>query len=134
VACGRVLKATVAERVSVRSIPPALLAGYQHGDAGLVVRVVADPSFRRRNRLALDDDGTWELDCEPVPPDRVRVRVEVELAEALSVRPVQVVAAGLSVSRSYVERMLASGVIRSATRLDGQTAAGFGFTIDQRRC
>jgi hypothetical protein len=133
VACARVLKATVAERVPVRSIPPAVLAGYQRGDPGLVARVVTDPSFRRRNRLALDDDGAWELDAEPVPPDRARVRVEVELADPLRVRPIQLIAAGLGVSRNQVERMLATGVIRSAAPLGGQTSTGFGFSIERRR-
>lgn len=130
-ACRRVLKATVAERAPVRSIAPAVLDGYQRNDPGLVAEVLADPSFRRRNRLALDFDGTWELVREPTPPDRQRtVTVRVELTDPLAVRPVQVIAAGLGIPRNQVERLLATGGIRSAARLDGRTSTGFSFTVD----
>jgi hypothetical protein len=36
------------------------------------------------------------------------------------------------ISRNQVERLLTAGRIESATRLDGQTSAGFRFTIDLR--
>jgi hypothetical protein len=131
VACQRVRKATVVERASVRTVPPAVLDGYLRNDPALLAGVLADPSFRRRNRLTLDFDGTWELLGEPLPPDRAGpVTVRVELADPLAVRPVQLIAAGLGVSRAQAERLLAAGAIRSATRLDGQTSAGFSFTFE----
>jgi hypothetical protein len=140
-ACRRVLKATVVERASVRSIPRALLDGYQRNDPGLVATVLADPPFRRRNRLTLDLDGTWELDREPLPPAERLVTVRVEFTDPLAVRTVQLIAAGLGISRNQVECLLETGGIRSATRLDGQTrsarrldgqsSAGFSFTLDR---
>ena len=133
-ACSRVLKATIVERASVRSIAPALLKGYQCNDPGLVARIFTDPSFRRRNRLTLDFEGIWELAAEPIPSCRGRpVTVRVEFVDPLPVRPVQLIAAGLGISRNQVERLLAAGTIRSPTRLDGQTSAGFRFTIDPSR-
>jgi hypothetical protein len=132
-ACRRILKATVVERAAVRSVATALLDGYQRNDAGLVARTLADPSFRRRNRLTLDFHGTWELTGEPVPRDRGGlVIVRVEFVDPLAVRPIQLIATGLRISRSQVERLLTAGRIESATRLDGQTSAGFRFTIDLR--
>jgi hypothetical protein len=130
-ACGRVLKATVAERAPVRSIRPALLDGYQRNDPGLVAATLADPSFRRRNRLTLDFDGAWELRSQAAGGHRRGpVTVQVEVADQLVVRPIEVIAAGLGISRNQVERMLASSAIRSATRLDGRTSDSFRFTID----
>lgn len=131
VACGRILKATVLERVAVRSIRPAALDGYLHNDPRLLAATLTDPSFRRRNRLALDFDGTWELLAEPLPPAvHGLVTVRVELVEPLAVRPVQLIAAGLGLSRHRVERLLADGAIQASVPLDGQTSAGFRFTVD----
>ncbi len=56
--------------------------------------------------------------------------VRVELVEPLAVRPVQLIAAGLGLSRHRVERLLADGAIRASVPLDGQTSAGFRFTVD----
>jgi hypothetical protein len=55
----------------------------------------------------------------------------VEFTDPLAVRPVQLIAAGLGISRNQVECLLETGGIRSATRLDGQTSAGFSFTFDR---
>jgi Protein of unknown function (DUF1062) len=93
----------------VRSIPRALLDGYQRNDHGLVATVLADPSFRRRNRLTLDLDGTWELEREPLPPPERLVTVRVEFTDPLAVPTVQLIAAGLGISRNQVECLLETG-------------------------
>jgi hypothetical protein len=128
-ACGQVLKATVLERAKVRSIAPALLDGYQQGDPALVEATIAAPSFRRRNHLTLDFQGTWELRAEPLQTGRGQpVTVEVEFLDPLSVRPAQLIAAGLGIPRGRVERLLAAGAIR----IDAETPAGLRFTVERR--
>jgi hypothetical protein len=128
-ACGQVLKATVLERAKVRSIAPALLDGYQRNDPALVEAVVAAPSFRRRNHLTLDFQGTWELRAEPLPPGGEQsVTVEVQFLDPPAVRPAQLIAAGLGISRGRVERLLAAGAIR----IDAETPAGLRFTVERR--
>jgi hypothetical protein len=130
--CGQVLKATVLERVAVRSVAPALLDGYQRNRPDLVEAALAAPSFRRRNHLRLDFQGTWELAAEPLPPAAGSpVTVEVEFLDALEVRPAQLIAAGLGLSRRTVERLLADGAIRAAVRPDAETSEGFRFTVER---
>ena len=126
-ACGQVLKATVLERTKVRSIAPALLDGYQRNDPALVEAAIAAPSFRRRNHLTLDFQGTWELRTEPLPSGEQPVTVEVEFLDPPAVRPAQLIAAGLGISRGRVERLLAAGAIR----VDAETPAGLRFTVER---
>lgn len=127
-ACGQVLKATVLERAKVRSIAPALLDGYQRNDPALVEAAIAAPSFRRRNHLTLDFQGTWELRAEPLPPGGGQpVTVEVEFLDPPAVQPAQLIAAGLGISRGRVERLLAAGAIR----VHAETPAGMRFTVER---
>ena len=137
--CGRSLKATVVERSAVRSISPALLRRYQRNDPLLVAEVLLAPSFRRRNRLTLDWTGTWELAADPLPWLQVQswrdrpIRVTVELGQPVLVHPVQVLAAGLGISRTEVKRLIAAGRIQSSISLDSRTSTGFQFTVDSTR-
>jgi hypothetical protein len=130
--CGQVRKATVLERVAVRSVAPALLDGYQRNRQELVEAALAAPSFRRRNHLTVDFQGTWELAAAPLPPGAGPVTVEVEFLDALAVRPARLIAAGLGLSRRGVERLLAGGAIRAAVRPDAETSEGFRFTVERR--
>lgn len=131
-ACGQVRKATVLERVAVRSVAPALLDGYQRNRPELVEAALAAPSFRRRNHLRLDFQGTWELAAAPLPPAAEPVTVEVEFLDALAVRPAQLIAAGLGLSSRRVEGLLADGAIHATVRPDAETSEGFRFTIERQ--
>jgi hypothetical protein len=129
--CGQVRKATVLERVAVSRVAPALLHGYQRNRPELVEAALAASSFRRRNHLALDFEGTWELAAEPLPPGAGPVTVEVEFLDPLAMRPARLIAAGLGLSRRGVERLLADGAIRAAVRPDAETSEGFRFTVER---
>ncbi|MGH3239475.1 MAG: DUF1062 domain-containing protein [Spirillospora sp.] len=145
VSCDRTGKLTVHERAPVRSFDPAELDGYRAGDPGLVASRLLDPLLARRNHVTLDWTGAWRLDTPPPGPDepwtghsstgrpssgRVwadqawPVRVGVEFADPVPVRPDRLIARGLGLSRNQALRR-----IKCDTPLRRPTTTGFTFTV-----
>jgi hypothetical protein len=128
--CGQGRKATVVERAPVRSIDPTLLSRYQDNDPALIAEALLAAPLRRRDRLAVDWDGAWVLDADPIPEwPGGPVTVHVELTAPVPVRPLRLVAAGLGISRAAAERLMAGGRIRCSTSPDARTTGSFDVTV-----
>ncbi|MFC3448965.1 DUF1062 domain-containing protein [Amycolatopsis speibonae] len=119
VGCGDTVKLTILERVNVRSVRPELLNLLHENDLGLAAELLQDPVVRRRNRVALDWDGAWRLETEPLGHQDFR-DVSVRFAARIPVRPVRLIAEGCGLSRGEVERLIEEGKIVSAVRLSGK--------------
>ena len=129
-ACGQGRKATVVERAPVRSIDPTLLSRYHDNDPALIAQALLAAPLRRRDRLAVDWDGAWVLDADPIPEwPGGPVTVHVELTAPVPVRPLRLVAAGLGISRAAAERLMADGRIRCSTSPDARTTGSFDVTV-----
>jgi len=125
VSCDRTSKLTVHERAPVRSFDPAELHGYMVNDPELVASRLLDPLLARRNRVTLDWTGAWRLDTPSAWPDEARpVQVEVVFEDPVPVRPEQLIAQGLGLSRHEVLRR-----IKCDIPLRRPTSAGFTFTV-----
>ncbi|UUV33642.1 DUF1062 domain-containing protein [Amycolatopsis roodepoortensis] len=128
VACGDTAKLTILERVNVRSVRPELLDRLHENDLGLAAELLQDPAVLRRNRIALDWDGSWRLDtgssCHSDLRD-VSVRFEVPIP----VRPARLIAEGCGLSRGEVERLIDAGKVVSGVRLTGKVSGDFTFTL-----
>ncbi|WP_233219689.1 DUF1062 domain-containing protein [Micromonospora sp. RP3T] len=117
VRCDRTSKLTVHERTSVGSLDPAELHGYHTNDARLVASALLDPAFRRRNHVVLDWTDAWRLDAVPVPLGEAwPIRVEVVFHDPVPVRPDRLVARGLGLSRTEVQRRVKCDVPVRRTR------------------
>ncbi|UBU13528.1 DUF1062 domain-containing protein [Nonomuraea gerenzanensis] len=119
VLCDRTSKLTVHDRVPVRSMPAGLLAGYSADSPSLVADTLLDPLFARRNRFALDWDGCWELHAPPVPEGPWPLRVAVTFDDPVPVRPEQLIAHGLGMSRREIAQRVKIDVpLNRRTKLD----------------
>lgn len=119
VSCGRTGKLTVHDRVSVRSLPAGLLAGYSANSPSLVVDTLLDPLIARRNRFALDWDGCWELHAPPVPEGPWPLQITVTFDDPVPVRPERLIADGLGISRNEIARRVKIDIpLNRRTRLD----------------
>ncbi|WP_223291122.1 DUF1062 domain-containing protein [Streptomyces avicenniae] len=102
VGCDRTGKITVHDRVTVRSLPAGLLAGYSGNSPSLVVDTLLDPLIARRSRFALDWDGCWELHAPPVPENPWPLQVTVAFQDPVPLRPERLIAWGLGLSRKEI--------------------------------
>lgn len=128
--CGETAKLTVFERMTVRSVRPALLDRMHANDPALAAELLQDPVVRRRNRVALDWDGAWRLDTGgSAHPDREVVDISVRFAARIPVRPVRLIAEGCGLSRSEVERLITAGRLVSAARLNARLSDDFTLTL-----
>jgi hypothetical protein len=100
----RTSKLTVHDRVPVRSLAPALLAGYSANSPFLVACTLLDPVIARRNRFTLKWDRCWELHAPPVPEDPWPVQITVAFNDPVPLRPERLMAHGLGISRNEIAR------------------------------
>ena len=125
VSCDRTSKLTVRERAPVRSFDPAELDGYHASDPELVASRLLDPLLARRNRFTLDWDGAWRLDIPSGwPRGAWPVKVRVAFEDPVPVRPERLIAQGLGLSRSEVQRL-----VKCDIPLRRPTSASFTFTV-----
>jgi hypothetical protein len=124
VTCDRTAKLTVHDRVPVRSLPADLLAGYTANAPDLVARTLLDPSTARRNRIALDWDGCWELDAPAAPECPWPLRFAVVFDDPVPVRPERLIARGLGLSRGEVARR-----VKTDIPLHRRTRRDFAFVL-----
>jgi hypothetical protein len=130
VQCGRTVKLTVLERVTVRSIEPTLLRGFHDNDSGLAARLLAEPRLAHRNDVVLDWTDAWTLDTNPVELPKADVLdVDVQFVQRIPVRPATLIATGLGLSRADVARRMADGRISSRSTLTGRGAEDFRFVF-----
>jgi hypothetical protein len=129
VRCGDTAKLMV-ERVPVRSVEPALLAGFHDNDSALAAELLADPLLAHRNGVVLDWTGAWTLETTPAePPKADIIEVGVHLAERIPIRPVTLIATGFGLSRAETRRRIAAGLISTEHRLTGYCPPDFGFVF-----
>ncbi|UBU18963.1 DUF1062 domain-containing protein [Nonomuraea gerenzanensis] len=126
VGCGRPGKLAVHERVPIRSLPAGRLAGYSAGVPALVADTLFDPLFARRHRFALDWEGCWELRAPAVPGDSWPLRVTVTFEDPVPVRPEQLIAQALGMSRGEIAHR-----VRSDAPLNRRTRSGFSFVLTE---
>ncbi|GAB3712986.1 DUF1062 domain-containing protein [Nocardiopsis nanhaiensis] len=124
VGCDRTSKLTVHHRVPVRSLPAQLLADYTANAPDLIADTLLNPVLSRRNRFALDWDGCWQLHAPPVPEDPWPLPVSVSFDAPVPVRPEQLIAHGLGISRSEVARR-----IKIDIPLKRRTTRDFNFVV-----
>ncbi|CAN7347697.1 DUF1062 domain-containing protein [Terrabacter sp. LjRoot27] len=130
--CGDTTKLTVLERINVRAVRHELLDRLHHNDPHLAAELLADPTVRRRNRVALDWDNAWRLDTsEPLDLVDEDAEVVVRFAAPIPVRPIRLIAEGLGLSRPEVEKLIAEGRLRSGVRLNGKRSGEFAFTLER---
>ncbi|MFE5400911.1 DUF1062 domain-containing protein [Streptomyces sp. NPDC056580] len=128
--CGATTKLTVLERANVRSVRPELLDRAHDNDPVLAAELLQDPVVRRRNRIALDWDGSWRLDTGGSDHlDREVIDVRVRFAAPIPVRPVRLIAEGCGLSRAGAERLIEEGRLVSPVRLSGRISGDFTFTL-----
>ncbi|QTE02807.1 hypothetical protein S1361_36075 [Streptomyces cyanogenus] len=126
----RTAKFTVLERMNVRSVRPGLLDRLHDDDPGLAAELLQDPAVRRRNRIALDWDGSWRLDTGGTDHlDAEAIDVSVRFAARIPVRPVRLIAEGCGLSRAEAERLITEGKLVSAVRLSDRLSGDFTFTL-----
>jgi len=119
VSCDRLSKVTVHHRVSVRSLPAALLAGYSANSPALVVDTLLDPLIARRNRFALDWDGCWELHAPPLPENAWPVQIAVTFDDPVPIRPDWLIAHGSGISRKEIAQRVKIDIpLNRSTKLD----------------
>jgi hypothetical protein len=128
--CAATVKLTVLERVHVRTIDPSTLTRFHDNDLELVATLLADPGLLRRNGISLDWDGAWSLHKTMADDPAADVLdIWVRFARRIPLRRTALLAAGLDVSRSEVQRLVAAGTLSSAHRLTGRSSNAFSFTI-----
>lgn len=128
VQCGETVKLTVLERVSARSIEPAMLSGFHDNDPALAARLLADPQLAHRNDVALDWTDAWTIAMSPVElPKADILEVEVRFAERIPLKTTTLIAAGLQLSRGEVTKRIAEGRITSHHMMTGRGMRDFSF-------
>ncbi|MGW0420644.1 DUF1062 domain-containing protein [Streptomyces sp. NPDC003015] len=128
--CGDTAKLTVLERSHVRSVRPELLDRLHANDPVLAAELLQDPVLRRRNRIALDWDGTWRLDTGGTGHlNHEVIDVSVRFAARIPVRPVRLIAEGCGLSRAEAERLITEGKLVSGVRLNARLSSAFTFTL-----
>jgi hypothetical protein len=137
VGCGETVKLTVLERVPVRAIDPPTLHRFHDNDVELAAKLLRDPGLRRRNGVALDWDDAWTLRKTTVGLAEAAAAAEagaevihtsVRFVRRIPIRRTKLLAVGLEMSRSEVQRLIVDGRIRSAHRLTGTSTGDFSFT------
>ncbi|MDA0642301.1 DUF1062 domain-containing protein [Nonomuraea ferruginea] len=125
VSCDRTSKLTVHERMPVRSFDPVELEGYYANDPKLVAARLLDPLLARRNRFTLDWTGAWRLDTPSAWLDGPwPFQAQVVFGDPVPVRPDNLIAQGLGLSRNEVLRR-----VKCDLPLRRPTTAGFTFTV-----
>ncbi|SDK25312.1 hypothetical protein SAMN05421874_106148 [Nonomuraea maritima] len=124
VSCDRTSKLTLHDRVPVRSLPPALLAGYVADSPSLVAGSLLDPSVARRNRFALEWDGCWELLVPPPPGDPWPLHVTVAFDDPVPLRPDRLLTQGLGLGRAEIARR-----VKIDVPLNRKTSRDFSFVL-----
>ncbi|GAB2604886.1 hypothetical protein Aab01nite_78670 [Paractinoplanes abujensis] len=127
--CGETIKLTVLERANVRTIDPPTLGRFHDNDVDLAAELLIDPGLQRRNNVTLDWTGAWTVHKSgdhAGPPAVVHTRVR--FAQPIPLRVTTLLAAGLEVSRSEIQRRIADGTLSSPHRLTGRTSTDFSFT------
>jgi hypothetical protein len=90
-----------------------------------VASTLLDPLFARRNHFTLDWAGAWQLDAPSAWLDEAcPVKVEVVFEDPVPVRPEQLIAQGLGLSRNEALHR-----IKCDIPLRRPTSAGFTFTV-----
>lgn len=126
--CDRTSKATVIERSA--SIDHNLLRRFEKNDSDLVAEVLLDSATARKNHFTLDWEGSWEIISDPDMPCRqYPCSVRVTFADPIPLRPAQLIAHGLGVSRSKIKQMIDSRLIELSGKVGVKTCATFEFTI-----
>jgi hypothetical protein len=126
--CDRTAKATVVERSA--SIDHSRLRRFEKNDSDLIAEVLLDPAVARRNRFTLDWEDSWEIVSEPAMPcGQYPCSVRVTFADPIPLRPAQLIAQGLGVSRSHIKQMVDTRLIELPLKLGAKTCAAFEFTI-----
>ncbi|MEV6861734.1 DUF1062 domain-containing protein [Streptosporangium subroseum] len=126
VSCDQTSKVTVHERIPVRSLDPLQLHAFETNDPALLAQTLLDPLIARRNRFTLEWNGAWRLVTPPGPPADAAwpIQVKVEFLDPVPVRPGQLIAQGLGISRSETERR-----IKCDIPLGRRTSTGFSFIV-----
>jgi hypothetical protein len=124
VGCDRTSRLTVHHRIPVRSLPVHLLEGYTKNCADLVAGVLLDPALARRHRFALDWQGCWELHAPQIEDDPWPLEVRVTFDLPVPVRPEQLIAHGLGISRGEVLRR-----VKIDIPLKRRTMRDFSFVV-----
>lgn len=126
--CGETIKLTVLERAHVRTIEPAMLAGFHDNSPALAARLL--PDVAQRNEVPLDWTDAWRLEMSPVElPKADILEVDVRFAERIPLRTTALIAAGLELSGGEVTRHIAAGRITSDHKLTGRGAQDFSFVF-----
>ena len=126
--CGHNARLKVRHRINVSSFDPGELGGYMDNDPELVAAALLDPLNARRNHYSLDWTDAWKLTTPPMRPHvDGPMRVRVHFLVPAAIRPVRIIAQGLSLSRSDVERLIADRRITSAIDLRRKTSTSFDF-------
>jgi hypothetical protein len=131
-ACGRTSKATVHERVHVRSLEHARLLAYQSNDPAMVREMAMSASLAAKNGYRLDWAGTWDLETDtpfysPLDPESLGVLIRFELPAPVRVE--RLLMLGLGLSRGEVRGMVANGRIRLPFGLDAKAHQDFELTV-----
>jgi hypothetical protein len=130
VGCGETVKLTVLERVNVRAIEPTTLNRFHDNDLELAAELLQNPGLLRRNGVTLDWDGAWTLRKSTVDlPEAKAIDITVRFIQQIPIRLTRLLAAGLDVSRSEVQRLIDDGNLSSARRLTGKSSSDFTFTL-----
>lgn len=130
VGCGQTVKLTVLERVHVRTVDPSTLDRFHDNDLGLAAKLLQDPGLQRRNGITLDWDGAWTVQKTTVDVSAAEViDTSVRFVQRIPVRLTKLLSAGLDVSRSEVQRLIAAGDLSSPYRLTGRSSGDFSFTL-----
>ena len=92
--------------------------------------MLLDPATARKNRFTLDWEGSWEIISDPDMACRqYPCSVRVTFADPIPLRPAQLIADGLGVSRSKIKQMIDTRLIKLSLKLGVKTCATFEFTI-----
>lgn len=130
VGCGETIKLVVMERTHVRTIDPELLTRLHDNDLALTAKLLTDPGVLHRNNIRLDWEGAWTLRTREADLSGAEViDASVRFAQRIPVRLTKLLSAGLGMSRTGVERLVADGRISSGHRLGTTASADFGFTL-----
>jgi hypothetical protein len=129
VSCDQTSKVTVHERIPVRSLDSLQLHAFETNDPALIAQTLLDPLIARRNRFTLEWNGAWCLVTPPGPPADATwpIQVKVEFLDPVPVRPGQLIAQGLGISRSETEHR-----IKCDIPLSRRTSTDFVFTVHPR--
>jgi len=129
VGCGETVKLTVLERVPVRAIDPPTLTRFHDNDLELAAKLLRDPGLLRRNGVALDWENAWILRKTTVDVSEAEViHTSVRFVQPIPIRRTKLLAVGLEMARSEVQRLILDGRIWSAHRLTGKSTGDFSFT------